>query len=45
MGDAVRFLRHPQVTIDAKVPVQEWGLSSVGRQRVEAIAGKQARTQ
>jgi broad specificity phosphatase PhoE len=32
-----RYLSHPQVNIDANVPVPEWGLSDVGRQRTLAV--------
>ncbi len=32
----LRYLTHPQVRIDAAVPVPLWGLSDVGRARVEA---------
>ncbi|MCP3373490.1 histidine phosphatase family protein [Bradyrhizobium cajani] len=34
----VRYLTHPQVQIDPDVPVPQWGLSSVGRTRTEALA-------
>lgn len=34
----VRYLTHPQVKIDPAVPVPRWGLSDVGRARVEALA-------
>jgi broad specificity phosphatase PhoE len=34
----VRYLTHPQVKIDAAVPVPRWGLSDIGRSRVEALA-------
>lgn len=37
-ADLVRYLTHPQVMIDPDVPVPLWGLSSVGRHRVEALA-------
>ncbi|WP_274626429.1 histidine phosphatase family protein [Arvimicrobium flavum] len=33
------YLTHPQVEIDPAVPVPEWGLSAVGRRRVEAVCG------
>lgn len=33
------YLTHPQVRIDAAVPVPLWGLSAVGRARAEAFAG------
>lgn len=32
------YLSHPDVTIDPKVPVKDWGLSARGRQRAEALA-------
>ena len=35
--DLVRYLTHPQVQIDPDVPVPQWGLSAVGRARVEAM--------
>jgi broad specificity phosphatase PhoE len=34
----VRYLTHPQVKIDPTVPVPRWGLSDIGRARVEALA-------
>jgi len=34
------YVTHPQVAIDPEVPVPEWGLSEVGRSRLEAIAGR-----
>ncbi|MGY4292614.1 hypothetical protein ACVWXN_000709 [Bradyrhizobium sp. i1.4.4] len=37
-ADIVRYLTHPQVQIDPAVPVPQWGLSSVGRARAEALA-------
>jgi broad specificity phosphatase PhoE len=33
----VRYLTHPQVQIDPDVPVPQWGLSSIGRTRTEAL--------
>lgn len=33
----VRYLTHPQVRIDAAVPVPQWGLSDVGHARVRAL--------
>ncbi len=36
--DIVRYLTHPQVQIDPDVPVPQWGLSPLGRARIEAIA-------
>lgn len=34
------YLTHPQVEIDPNVPVPEWGLSSRGRERIDAILGR-----
>jgi broad specificity phosphatase PhoE len=34
------YLTHPQVRIDAAVPVPLWGLSQEGRARAEAFAGR-----
>ena len=34
----VRYLSHPQVHIDAEVPVPEWGLNPIGRKRAERFA-------
>jgi broad specificity phosphatase PhoE len=31
----LRYLTHPQVRMDASVPVPHWGLSDIGRRRVE----------
>ena len=31
------YLTHPQVAIDPNVPVPKWGLSPVGRARIEAL--------
>jgi broad specificity phosphatase PhoE len=33
------YVTHPQVAIDANVPVPLWGLSELGRQRAAAFAG------
>ncbi|KQZ15267.1 phosphoglycerate mutase [Mesorhizobium sp. Root554] len=35
------YLTHPQVEIDASVPVPQWGLSAVGAARVEALLARQ----
>lgn len=35
----VFYLTHPQVSIDPAVPVPSWGLSAVGRKRMEIFAG------
>lgn len=32
-----RYLSHPQVHMDPAVPVAEWGLSALGRRRVETL--------
>jgi broad specificity phosphatase PhoE len=32
-----RYLSHPQVNIDPDVPVPQWGLSEIGRQRARAV--------
>jgi broad specificity phosphatase PhoE len=34
----VRYLTHPQVDIDPSIPVPEWSLSTLGRDRVAALA-------
>ena len=34
----VRYLSHPQVHIEADVPVPEWGLSALGRERAQRFA-------
>ena len=34
------YVTHPQVRIDANVPVPLWGLSELGRQRAEAFADR-----
>ena len=34
----VRYLSHPQVKIDPAVPVPDWGLSDIGRERALALA-------
>jgi broad specificity phosphatase PhoE len=31
------YITHPQVRVDAKVPVPEWGLSELGRERATAM--------
>ena len=38
MTARIFYLTHPQVGVDPAVPIQSWGLSSVGRQRTEAFA-------
>lgn len=42
MPQHVRYLTHPQVQIDPAVPVPEWGLSAIGRSRVEAVVASGA---
>jgi broad specificity phosphatase PhoE len=37
MQSLVRYLTHPQVEMDPAVPVPSWGLSAVGRARVQAL--------
>jgi broad specificity phosphatase PhoE len=37
MTPLVRYLTHPQVQIDAAAPVPSWGLSALGRARVQAL--------
>ncbi|MGY8660783.1 histidine phosphatase family protein [Bradyrhizobium sp. UFLA05-109] len=39
MTSLVRYLTHPQVNIDPAIPVPSWGLSEIGRARMEAVAG------
>ncbi|WP_299554493.1 histidine phosphatase family protein [uncultured Tateyamaria sp.] len=34
----LRYLSHPQVQIDPRVPVTEWSLNSVGQTRINALA-------
>jgi hypothetical protein len=33
----VYYITHPQIRIDPAVPVPDWGLSDLGRQRAEAM--------
>lgn len=46
MPCVVRYLTHPQVTLDPSTPVPSWSLSELGRTRAEALAksGKLSRT-
>jgi broad specificity phosphatase PhoE len=37
MPSLLRYLTHPQVQIDLKVPVPDWGLSLTGRERTLSI--------
>lgn len=34
------YLSHPEVNIDAEVPVPKWGLSKLGQARMRALAGR-----
>ncbi len=34
------YVTHPQVAIDPRVPVPDWGLSPLGRARAEALAAR-----
>jgi broad specificity phosphatase PhoE len=34
------YLSHPEVVVDPKVPVPDWGLSPDGRRRLEAVAAR-----
>jgi broad specificity phosphatase PhoE len=34
------YLTHPQVEIDPAIPVPDWGISSRGRERIEAMLGR-----
>lgn len=36
-GPTVYFVTHPEVVMDPQVPVPEWGLSAIGRARIEAF--------
>ncbi|GIT85636.1 histidine phosphatase family protein [Roseobacter sp. OBYS 0001] len=38
MNRIARYLTHPQVVIDQTIPIPEWGLSRVGRDRTEHLA-------
>jgi broad specificity phosphatase PhoE len=38
MTSRVFYLTHPQVQLDPAVPIQSWGLSSIGRARTEIFA-------
>lgn len=42
MTQVVRYLSHPQVTVDPKIPVAQWSLNDVGKARVEALAQSDA---
>lgn len=34
---AARYLSHPQVHVDPAVPVPDWGLSAIGRERIKSL--------
>ncbi len=38
----IYFLTHPEVIIDPATPITEWGLSDVGRRRMERLVGCEA---
>ncbi|MDP5308763.1 histidine phosphatase family protein [Paracoccus spongiarum] len=38
-GGVLRYLSHPQVTIDPAIPVPRWSLSETGRGRMLALCG------
>ncbi|MEL6830959.1 MAG: histidine phosphatase family protein [Pseudomonadota bacterium] len=38
MSKILRYLSHPQVKIDAAIPVPEWGLSDLGKDRAKLFA-------
>ncbi|WP_375688742.1 histidine phosphatase family protein [Pseudooceanicola sp. LIPI14-2-Ac024] len=40
MSGRLWYLSHPQVVIDPAVPVTDWGLTEVGRARLEAFAAR-----
>ena len=40
MPRILRYLSHPQVTIDPAVPVPHWGLSELGRRRTQSIGAR-----
>jgi broad specificity phosphatase PhoE len=39
---ALLFITHPEVAVDPKLPVTEWGLSSAGRARMQQFAAQLA---
>lgn len=45
MSRVLRYLSHPQVKIDADIPVPEWGLSDLGRERAKRFARSGALSQ
>ena len=40
MPRLLHVVTHPEVEVDPRVPVPEWGLSAVGRRRVQALFGE-----
>lgn len=42
MPSTARYLTHPEVTIDPSVAVPDWGLSPVGRARIDRLVAQQA---
>lgn len=42
MARVFRYLTHPQVSIDPDIPVPDWGLSEIGRQRTLAFCRSEA---
>ena len=37
MTQIARYLTHPQVIIDPDIPVEKWGLNTIGQARVDAL--------
>jgi len=42
MTDVVRYLTHPEVTIDPTAPVPSWSLNAIGKARADALANRGA---
>ena len=42
MTCVVRYLTHPEVTIDPTAPVPSWSLNAIGKARVDALANRGA---
>jgi len=42
MQQKIRYLSHPQVLIDPKVPIPNWSLNDVGAKRIAALAATDA---
>ncbi len=42
MTQLIRYLTHPQVTIDPDVPVPQWSLNDIGAGRVQALVARGA---